>query len=74
MFRLTDPTNKVVPIPKVKFAHPAVVSSSCTEVSNCSNTFSGLILPVNGVEAAESISNPSNSILLYYKSLNKLKT
>lgn len=38
--RLTDPIDELLPIPKFKFANPAVVLSSCTEVFSCCNTFS----------------------------------
>lgn len=72
--RLTDLIDEILPIPNVEVADLAVVLSSCTEVSNCYNILSWPILFVDWVEAPELISNFLNSMLLYYKLQNKLKT
>lgn len=74
VFKLTDSIDKVLSIPNIKFTNPVVVLSSCIEVSRYCNAFSWLILSINWVEIFKSINNSLNSMSVYCKSLDNLKT
>lgn len=67
IFKLTDLINKVLSIPNIKFANPAIILSNCIKVSSCYNVFSWPIPSINWANALKSISNTLNSILLYWK-------
>ena len=74
VLKSTDPIDAVLLIPNVKLVDPAVFLLSWTEISSCCNAFNWPLLFINWVEALKSINNFLNSVLLYYKSVNKFET
>ena len=74
MSKITNLIDVVLSLPNVKLANPALFLSSCIEVLNCCNTFNWLMLLDNWVEKSKLINNLLNLVLLYYKSVDELKT
>lgn len=65
--------NIVFFVPNIKFANLALFLSNYIKVLYYYNIFHWLILLINEVKKLELIMNSLNLVLLYYKSLDKLK-
>lgn len=74
MSRLIDLMNIAFLILNIKLAGPAIFLLNWLKLLNCSNAFSWPISFIDQVEVFESMSKPLNLVLLYYKSVDKLKT
>lgn len=73
IFKITDLIDIALSILNVILVDPAVFLWSWMEVSSCCKVFSWLMPSVDRVEIPNLMSNPSNLISLYYKSVNELK-
>lgn len=71
--KLTNSIDIALLIPNIKLADPSIFLSSWTKISSYCNALSWPMPLVDRVETFESISNPLNSILLYWESVDELK-